>query len=63
MQIYILLFIALLGPQAAEVSRGNIETEQLALLNAKKKRGEEVRARKNSDEERSENILEKIEEE
>ena len=42
MQIYILLFIALLGPQAAEVSRGNIETEQLALLNAKKKRGEEV---------------------
>ena len=63
MQIYILLFIAFLRPQAAEVSRGNIETEQLALLNAKKKRGEEVRARKNSDEKRSENILEKIEEE
>ena len=43
--------------------RRNLEIEQLALLEAKKKRGEEVRARKTSDEESSENNLEKIEEE
>ena len=47
--------------QAAEVRRRNLEIEQLALLEAKKKRGEEVRARKTSDEELSENNLEKIE--
>ena len=63
-QIYLLLlFIAFLGPQAAEVRRRNLETEQLALLEAKTKRGEEVRARKTSDEELSETNLEKIEEE
>ena len=43
--------------------RRNLETEQLALLVAKKRRGEEVRARKTSDEELSETNLEKIEEE
>ena len=55
--------IGFLESQAAEVRRRNIETEQMALLVAKKKRGEEVRARKTSHEKSSENILEKIEEE
>ena len=43
--------------QAAEERRKNLEAEQLALLEGKKKRGEEVRARKTSGEETSDSNI------